>query len=168
MVTVTSARPSGARDEVPAKMTSSIFPPRSVLAPCSPITHARASTTLDLPEPLGPTTAVMPGSKRRVVGDAKDLKPFSVRLLRYTARQTTGQIAPAPLTEGCRLARNLPAVHTLTHWPQGPHQSLKGRVSAPRNRRTSRLAPTNPRRPCRRARACRHLPATAAVSRPPR
>src|SRR5271166_144022 len=90
MVTVTSARPSGARDDVPAKMTSSIFPPRSDFAPCSPMTHARASTTFDLPEPLGPTTAVMPGSKRRVVGDAKDLKPFSVRLLRYTTRQTTG------------------------------------------------------------------------------
>src|SRR3954453_15763850 len=83
IVTVTSARPSGARDEVPAKMTSSILPPRSDLAPCSPITQASASTTLDLPEPLGPTTAVMPGSKRRVVGAAKDLKPFSVRLLRY-------------------------------------------------------------------------------------
>ena len=27
----------------------------------------------DLPEPLGPTTAVMPGSKRSVVAEAKDL-----------------------------------------------------------------------------------------------
>ncbi|CFE71839.1 Uncharacterised protein [Mycobacterium tuberculosis] len=91
MLTVTSARPSGARDEVPAKMTSSILPPRSVFAPCSPITHARASTTLDLPEPLGPTTAVMPGSKRKVVGAAKDLKPFNVRLLRYTRGQITAR-----------------------------------------------------------------------------
>ncbi len=91
MVKVTSARPSGAREEVPAKMTSSILPPRRVLAPCSPITQARASTTLDLPEPLGPTTQVIPGSKRRVVGDAKDLKPFSVRLLRYTSCEPTGE-----------------------------------------------------------------------------
>ncbi len=90
MVSVTSARPSGAREEVPAKMTSSILPPRSVLAPCSPITQASASTTLDFPDPLGPTTQVMPGSKRRVVGDAKDLKPFSVRLLRYTSSERTG------------------------------------------------------------------------------
>ena len=127
IVTVTSARPSGARDEVPAKMTSSIFPPRSVFAPCSPITQARASTTLDLPEPLGPTTAVMPGSKRRVVGEAKDLKPFSVRLLRYTASQTTAQIARVTVTEGCRLARNTPVVHSLTHWPQWPLQSLRKR-----------------------------------------
>ena len=89
IVTVTSARPSGARDDVPAKMTSSILPPRRVLAPCSPITQVSASTTLDLPDPLGPTTQVMPGSKRRVVGEAKDLKPFSVRLLRCTTCHTT-------------------------------------------------------------------------------
>ena len=76
MVRTTSARPSGgAARTVPAKMTSSILPPRSDLAPCSPITQARASTTLDLPEPLGPTTQVMPGSKRKVVADAKDLNP---------------------------------------------------------------------------------------------
>src|SRR6516164_7936587 len=89
IVTVTSARPNGARDDVPAKMTSSILPPRSVLAPCSPITQDNASTTLLLPDPLGPTTQVMPGSKRRVVGEAKDLKPFSVRLLRCTRCQTS-------------------------------------------------------------------------------
>src|SRR3954467_3387256 len=84
MVRVTSARPRGALPGVPAKITSSILPPRSALAPCSPSTQAMASTTLDLPDPLGPTTQVMPGSKRSVVGDAKDLKPFSVRLLRCT------------------------------------------------------------------------------------
>src|SRR3954463_1448809 len=84
MVSVTSARPSGARPDVPAKMTSSILPPRSALAPCSPSTQLIASTTLDLPEPLGPTTHVMPGSKRSVVEDAKDLKPLSVRLFRCT------------------------------------------------------------------------------------
>jgi hypothetical protein len=38
-----------------------------------------------LPEPFGPTTQVMPGSRRRVVADANDLKPRSVRLFRYTA-----------------------------------------------------------------------------------
>jgi len=43
-----------------------------------------ASTTLDLPEPLGPTTQVMPGSNFNVVVDAKDLKPFNVRLFRCT------------------------------------------------------------------------------------
>ena len=83
MVSCTSARPSGGRPEVPAKMTSSILPPRSDLAPCSPITQASASTTLDLPEPLGPTMQVIPGSSCSVVDEAKDLKPLSVRLLRY-------------------------------------------------------------------------------------
>ena len=39
---------------------------------------------LDLPEPFGPTTQVMPGSRRRVVAEANDLNPRSVRLFRYT------------------------------------------------------------------------------------
>src|SRR2546421_7036187 len=88
MVSVTSARPSGGREVVPAKTTSSILPPRRDLAPCSPITQDRASTMLDLPEPFGPTTQVMPGSRRSEVADANDLKPRRVRLFRYK---------PAPL-----------------------------------------------------------------------
>src|SRR3954454_13062944 len=84
MVRVTSARPRGGRPAVPAKITSSILPPRSALAPCSPSTQAMASTTLLLPEPFGPTTDVMPGSNRSVVAEAKDLKPRSVNDLRCT------------------------------------------------------------------------------------
>ena len=84
MVRDTCARPRAERPEVPAKMTSSIFPPRRDLAPCSPMTHARASTTLDLPDPFGPTTAVTPGSMWNVVADAKDLKPRTVRVFRCT------------------------------------------------------------------------------------
>src|SRR4029077_11615077 len=86
IVSDTSARPSGGRPVVPAKMTSSILPPRSDLAPCSPMTQASASTTLDLPEPLGPTTQVTPGWNFRVVEEAKLLKPRRVKLLRYTGR----------------------------------------------------------------------------------
>src|SRR6266511_2877371 len=41
-----------------------------------------ASTTLDLPDPFGPTTTVTPGSNSSVVGSAKDLNPFSVRAFR--------------------------------------------------------------------------------------
>ena len=77
-VSVTSARPKGLRSPAPAKITSCILPPRRFFAPCSPITQASASTTLDLPEPFGPTTAQMPGSNFIVVAEAKDLKPFSV------------------------------------------------------------------------------------------
>src|SRR5690606_4936744 len=105
MVSVTSARPSGGLDEVPAKMTSSILPPRRDLALCSPMTQARASTTLDLPEPLGPTTQVMPGSNRRVVAEAKDLNPRRVRVFKYkprtpfppgrTPEKTTGPGSPS-------------------------------------------------------------------------
>src|ERR1700693_3702778 len=86
MVSVTSARPSGGRDVVPAKTTSSILPPRSDLAPCSPMTQDKASTMLDLPEPFGPTTHVMPDSRRRVVAEANDLNPRNVRLFKYTRR----------------------------------------------------------------------------------
>ena len=86
IVRATSARPSGGRPAVPAKMTSSMDPPRRDLAPCSPITQASASTTFDLPEPLGPTTQVIPGSKLNVVADANDLKPRRVSVLRCTGR----------------------------------------------------------------------------------
>ena len=86
IVSSTSARPSGGRPDVPAKMTSSILPPRRLLALASPITQASASTTLDLPDPLGPTMHVMPGSSCKVVEEAKDLNPFRVRLFRYNAR----------------------------------------------------------------------------------
>jgi len=84
IVSDTSARPRGGRPDVPAKITSAMLPPRSVLAPCSPMTHASASTTLDLPEPFGPTTHVMPVSNSRVVADAKDLNPRSVSVFRCT------------------------------------------------------------------------------------
>jgi hypothetical protein len=53
------------------------------------MTQARASTTLDLPDPLGPTTAVTPGSKSKVVAEAKDLNPRTVRLLRCKAFQVS-------------------------------------------------------------------------------
>src|SRR5688500_6873070 len=123
MVRVTSARPRGARPEVPAKMTSSILPPRRALAPCSPSTHDMASTTLDLPEPLGPTTQVMPGSKRSVVADAKDLKPFSVRLLRCTGLRRVSRYglpgtASVERAAGERPVATLPLVRRQARQPE--------------------------------------------------
>src|ERR1700722_20470984 len=97
MVSETSARPSAGRPAVPAKTTSSILPPRSDLAPCSPMTHEKASTTLDLPDPLGPTTQVMPGSKRMEVADANDLKPRRARVLTYTRGFPPCLFLPLPL-----------------------------------------------------------------------
>src|SRR5919201_1839821 len=84
MVRATSARPRGGRLPVPAKITSSILPPRSDLTPCSPSTQAIASTTLDLPDPLGPTITVIPGSKSRTVLSANDLNPRRVSDFRNT------------------------------------------------------------------------------------
>src|SRR6185312_16560756 len=85
-------------------MTSSIFPPRSAFAPCSPSTQLMASTTLLLPEPFGPTTQVIPGSRRSVGAEAKDLHPFSVRLLRCT-RPPRGRSATLVRASG-RLPRH--------------------------------------------------------------
>ena len=81
----TSARPRAGRFAVPAKMTSSIFWLLTEDGACAPSTHAMASTTLDLPEPFGPTTTVTPGSSSIAVVSAKDLKPFMVRVFKNTA-----------------------------------------------------------------------------------
>src|SRR5215470_11393931 len=96
MVSVTSALPRAGRPDVPAKTTSSILPPRSGLTPCWPMTQEKASATLDLPDPFGPTTQVMPGSNRSVVAEANDLKPRSVRVFRYTACAPHIRLRPPP------------------------------------------------------------------------
>src|ERR1700688_3333036 len=63
-------------------MRSSTLLPRSRVGACSPRTHRIASTTLDLPHPLGPTTAVVPGEKPIVVGSRNDMKASNSTLLR--------------------------------------------------------------------------------------
>src|SRR5262249_55135 len=84
MVSDTSARPRAKRSGVPAKMTSSIRPPRRVRGPWAPRTHATASTRFDLPDPFGPTTTVTPASNWSRVLSAKDLKPRRLSDLRNT------------------------------------------------------------------------------------
>ena len=49
--------------------------PRKFLAELSPNTQRTASITLDLPQPFGPTTAVISSGKGIVVGSTKDLNP---------------------------------------------------------------------------------------------
>src|SRR5437773_11434859 len=66
----------------PLKMTSIICLPRRLLADCSPSTHLMASTTLLLPQPLGPTMHVIPGPNSNSVLSAKLLKPVAVSFLR--------------------------------------------------------------------------------------
>src|SRR6188472_3692881 len=132
MVSSTSARPNGGRPEVPAKMTSSILPPRRLFAPCSPITHASASTTLDLPEPLGPTMQVMPGSSCNDVDEAKDLNPLRVRLFRYNVAPRLDSTAAAlrrVRRVGCR--RGAGEVQRCSPYPATPPiPGIRGVVSA--------------------------------------
>ncbi len=75
MVSSTSAWLREGREALPAKMTSSISPARMALAELAPITQRRPSSRLDLPQPLGPTTPVTPGSILSSVASTKDLKP---------------------------------------------------------------------------------------------
>ena len=90
IVSETSARPSAGRSGVPAKMTSSILPPRSVRGPWAPSTHATASTRFDFPEPFGPTTTMTPGSNSSTVLSANDLNPRRVNAFRNTPQLLLG------------------------------------------------------------------------------
>ena len=49
------------------------------LAEVAPITQRSDSSRFDLPQPLGPTTPVRPGSIMKSVVSTKDLKPVSRR-----------------------------------------------------------------------------------------
>ena len=80
----TSANPSGLRFSLPTKMTSSSLPERKLLLDVSPSTQRNASTMFDLPEPFGPTMAVMPLPNSSVVGSAKVLNPKDLSFLSFT------------------------------------------------------------------------------------
>src|ERR1700682_340672 len=76
IVMVTSASPSGGRLVVPLKMQSAMRSARSDLWLCSPRTQEMASTTLDLPQPFGPTMQVVPDPLSvTTVRSQNDLKP---------------------------------------------------------------------------------------------
>ena len=81
---VTSAMPWAARLSEPAQMTSSDLRERSAL-PCSPSAQRSASARLLLPDPFGPTTALMPPPNSTLVRSANDLKPCSRRARRRAA-----------------------------------------------------------------------------------
>src|SRR5262245_56121815 len=71
-------------------MTSSVFLLRRVEWLCSPSTQRTASEMFDLPLPLGPMIAVMPGSKRKTVRLAKLLKPCSSSRVRRGGAEEDG------------------------------------------------------------------------------
>src|ERR1700722_13723852 len=86
-VSVTSAIPKGDRLAVPLKMQSDMRSARSILWLCSPSTQEIASTTFDLPQPLGPTMQVMP-IPLNVIGvfSQNDLKPNNSTLRSFSTR----------------------------------------------------------------------------------
>jgi hypothetical protein len=61
-VSETSAMPAAERVSEPPKMTSSMALPRRCFADCSPMHQRMASMMFDLPQPFGPTTAVIGSS----------------------------------------------------------------------------------------------------------
>src|SRR5690348_5448798 len=83
MKIVTSATLRAGRPAEPEKITSSISLPRIEVGRVSPITQRMASNRLDLPQPLGPITAVRPGSMKSSVGSTKDLKPESLSRVNF-------------------------------------------------------------------------------------
>ena len=82
IISATSAKLRADRVAAPAKITSSIPPPRTALGRFSPITQRNASSRLDLPQPLGPTTPVSPSEMIRSVGSTKLLNPFRRNLVK--------------------------------------------------------------------------------------
>src|SRR3954466_1562029 len=74
-VRVTSARDWGDRLAVPEKITSVIESARSDFQDISPRHQRTDSITFCLPQPCGPVTPVMPGSRSTWVLSAKDLYP---------------------------------------------------------------------------------------------
>src|SRR5210317_1060731 len=73
--------PEGFLKSEPLKITSDIDSPRRFLAESSPSTQRTASITLDLPHPLGPTTATIFVGKDILVGSTKLLNPASLMCL---------------------------------------------------------------------------------------
>src|SRR5690554_124830 len=97
------ACPTGLRALEPLKITSVMDSPRRYFAELSPITQRTASMMLDLPQPFGPTTAVMFDGNGTVVGSTKDLKPASLmdlsRISGVLLRENAQHLLPLVFTE---------------------------------------------------------------------
>src|SRR5260370_11127786 len=105
MVIVTSASPRGGRLVVPLKMQSAMRSARSDLWLCSPRTHEMASTTLDLPQPFGPTMQVVPDPlKVTTVRSQNDLKPRISTFRSFSKMSPFGRQPP----HGCQHKARIP------------------------------------------------------------
>ena len=106
---MTSAWLRAGRVAAPAKITSSMPPPRIAVGRFSPITQRSASKRFDLPQPFGPTTPVSPSSITRSVGSTKLLKPFSRSRENRMKAALVRALGRAPMRErGARSQRARP------------------------------------------------------------
>ena len=80
-------------------MTSSALRERSA-RPCSPSAQRSASARLLLPDPFGPTTALIPGPNSTFVRSANDLKPCSRRARRRGSAGSAGLLGHEPAPSG--------------------------------------------------------------------
>ena len=81
----TLARPAAARDPDPLKIMSFDCPLLNSETLDSPNTHLTASTTLDFPQPLGPTIPVKPVDNFISAESTKDLNPESLIFVNNTS-----------------------------------------------------------------------------------
>ena len=96
----------GRRPVEPWKMTSSIRAPRSTRGLCSPSTQRTASEMFDFPQPLGPITAVTPGSTEHLDAVGERLEPGELETAQLHGRNPTrGPSGPALPVEVRRLSR---------------------------------------------------------------
>src|SRR6478609_84237 len=123
IVIVTSAWLRAGRLPEPAKITASMSAARSDLYEVSPIAQRSASTRFDLPQPLGPTTPVKPGSMTKSVGSTKDLKPCRRRRVIFISTHLCWQVRiPLPGQYHGRQCRypgeSREAPHAAGQWPR--------------------------------------------------
>src|SRR5690349_20191034 len=88
--------PCALRFSDPAQITSSLLRIRSE-RPCSPSAQRSASARFDLPDSLGPTTALMPGPNSTSVRSANDLKPWTL-----SPSRRAGAFTSLPIVGGIR------------------------------------------------------------------
>ena len=148
----TSAVALARRPSLPAKITSCIDEPRTVVGLCSPSAQTTASARLLLPLPLGPMITATPGSKTSSVCLGNDLKPRTRRRLRCTLsrpppRRRRGRRAPRP---PARQVRRPPRHRRRRRRCRASAPSPDGSSPSAGLRRVRRRA----RRDLRRARAC--------------
>src|SRR6266571_3728595 len=117
IVMVTSARPIGGRLVVPLKIQSAMRSARSDLWLCSPKTQEMASTTFDLPQPLGPTIHVVPEPLNvTTVRSQNDLKPTISTFRSFSKRSP---FSPRTPRKGPLLPSRQPAKALFTIRPGG-------------------------------------------------